>query len=121
MNLRPIFAAITAVYVCAVLPVLAGAPSVVWEVPTPNSLANSIVGVGWSPAAGGPVAVGSTDRWVRTRQANNGALIYSVLQPIRSGTADQTVFSTDGVFLAVHNSNAGLGYRVYRAANAVFL
>jgi WD40 repeat protein len=121
MSLRPIFALVTAGYVCAVSPIFARAPDVVWEVPTPSGLANSIVGVGWSPAAGGPVAVGSTDRWVRTRQASNGALIYSVLQPIRSGTADQTVFSTDGVFLAVHNSNAGLGYRVYRAANGVFL
>lgn len=98
-----------------------GAPQIVWEVPTPNSLANSIVGVGWSPLSYGPVAVGSTDRWVRTRQFNNGALLYSVLQPHRSGTADQTLFSTDGVYLAVHNSSGGLGYRVHRTANGTFL
>lgn len=121
MNLRPICIAAAVICGCVVSPVFARAPDVVWEVPTPSGLANSIVGVGWSPAAGGPVAVGSTDRWVRTREAGNGALIYFVLQPIRSGSADQTIFSTDGVFLAVHNSSGGLGYRVYRAGNGVFL
>ena len=98
-----------------------GAPDVVWEVPTPSGLANSIKGVGWAPGTGGRVAVGSTDRWVRTRQASNGALVYSVLQPIRSGTADQTLYSTDGAFLAVHNTGGGLSYRVYRATDGVFL
>ena len=97
-----------------------GAPAIVWEVPTPNSLANSILGVGWSPGTG-RVAVGSTDRWVRARQASNGALVYSVLQPIRSGGADQTVYSNDGAFIAVHNRSGGLGYRVHRASDGVFL
>jgi WD40 repeat protein len=96
-----------------------GAPDILWEVPTPSGLANSIQGVGWSPAP--RVAVGSTDRWVRTRQATNGALVYSVLQPIRSGGADQTIYSTDGVYLAVHNRTGGLAYRVHRAADGVFL
>jgi WD40 repeat protein len=67
------------------------------------------------------VAVGSTDRWVRTRRASDGALVYSVLQPHRSGSADQTIYSSDGLFLAVHNSNRGLGYRVHRATDGVFL
>ena len=67
------------------------------------------------------MAVGSTDRWVRSRQASNGALAYSVLQPIRSGSADQTIYSIDGAFLAVHSSGSGLGYRVHRAADGVFL
>lgn len=98
-----------------------GAPDVVWEAPTPSGLANSIRGVGWSPGTSARVAVGSTDRWVRTRQASNGALVYSVLQPHRSGTADQTIYSTDGVYLAVHNSSGGLGYRVHRAADGAFL
>jgi WD40 repeat protein len=97
-----------------------GAPSVVWEVPTPSGLANSIQGVGWSPTSA-RVAVGSTDRWVRARQASNGALVYSVLQPHRSGSANQTIYSGDGVFLAVHNSSGGLGYRVHRAADGLFL
>jgi WD40 repeat protein len=98
-----------------------GAPDVVWEAGTPSGIANSIQGVGWSPNTSGPVAFGSTDRWLRTRQADNGFLVGSVLQPIRSGGADQTIFSTDGAFLAVHNSIGGLGYRVHRAADGVFL
>src|ERR1041384_6625286 len=96
-----------------------GAPDIVWEAATPSPLANSIQGVGWSVS--GQVAFGSTDRWLRTRQADNGALIYSVLQPHRSGNADQTIYSTNGAFIAVHNSSGGLGYRVHRAADGVFL
>jgi WD40 repeat protein len=98
-----------------------GAPDVVWEAATPSTLANSIQGVGWSPSASGLVAFGSTDRWLRTRQSDNGALVYSVLQPHRSGNADQAIYSADGAFLAVHNSSGGLGYRVHRAADGVFL
>jgi WD40 repeat protein len=98
-----------------------GAPDVVWEAPTPSTLANSIQGVGWSPSVSDNVAFGSTDRWLRTRQANNGAVIYSILQPIRSGSADQTVYSADGEFIAVHNSSGGLGYRIYRAADGIFV
>ena len=98
-----------------------GAPSIVWEVPTPSGLANSIVGVGWAPGSSGQVAVGSTDRWMRTRQASNGALIYSVLQPQHSSGADQTIYSINGMFLAVHNESSGLTYRVYRAADGVFV
>ena len=96
-------------------------PNIVWEMPTPSGLGNSILGVGWTPGTSARVAVGSTDRWVRTRQAGNGALIYSVLQPHRSGSANQTIYSSDGAFLAVHNSSGGLGYRVHRAADGVFL
>ena len=98
-----------------------GAPDVAWEEVTPNTLGNSIQGVDWSPSVSGNVAFGSTDRWVRTRQATDGALVYSVLQPHRSGDANQTIYSTDGAFLAVHNSSGGLGYRVHRAADGVFL
>lgn len=98
-----------------------GAPDVVWEAATPSGLGNSIQGVGWSPSTSGRVAVGSTDRWMRTRNASNGALIYSVLQPHRSGGANQTIYSGDGVFLAVHNTSGGLGYRVHRAADGLFL
>lgn len=83
------------------------APQIVWSIPTPSGLANSIVGVGWSPA-GGRLAVGSTDRWVRARAASNGALQWSTLQtPIGSGTADQTIFSTDSAMVAAHNSGQG--------------
>jgi WD40 repeat protein len=98
-----------------------GAPDIVWEAVTPSGLANSIQGVGWSLIDSGQVAFGSTDRWMRTRRADTGALVYSVLQPHRSGNADQTIYSTDGAFIAVHNSSAGLGYRVHRAVDGVFL
>jgi WD40 repeat protein len=98
-----------------------GAPDIVWEAATPSGLANSIQGVGWAPIASGQVAFGSTDRWLRTREAGNGALAYSVLEPHRSGGADQTIYSADGAFIAVHNSSGGLGYRVHRAEDGVFL
>jgi WD40 repeat protein len=98
-----------------------GAPDIVWEAVTPSGLANSIQGVGWSSNPPGQVVVGSTDRWMCTRQADNGFLLYSVLQPHRSGSADQTIYSTDGAFIAVHNSSGGLGYRVHRAVDGIFL
>src|SRR5881397_2317915 len=98
-----------------------GAPDIVWEEATPSGLANSIQGVGWSPVAPGQVAFGSTDRWLRTRRADDGFLIYSVLQPLHSDSVNQTIYSTDGAFIAVHNSGGGLGYRVHRAVDGVFL
>jgi WD40 repeat protein len=98
-----------------------GAPQVSWEIPTPSLLANSVQGIDWAPGTIARVAAGSTDRWVRVRRASSGALVYSVLQPHRSGSANQTVYSSDGAFLAVHNSNGGLGYRVLRASDGVFL
>jgi WD40 repeat protein len=98
-----------------------GSPKVVWEMPTPNGLTNSIVGVGWAPGSVGQVAMGSTDRWLRTRQAASGALLYSILGPQHSRGGDQTIYSTDGVYLAVHNLNKGLDYRVYRAFDGFFL
>jgi WD40 repeat protein len=114
--------ALAALCICASPSLFAqGAPDVVWEEATPSSLANSIVGVGWSAGLKARVALGSTDRWVRVRNPGNGNLIYSVLQPHRSGSANQTVFSRDGGLLAVHNSNSGLGYRVHRVADGVFL
>jgi WD40 repeat protein len=98
-----------------------GSPQVIWEAPTPSGLGNSVLGVAWSPGASGRVAVASTDRWVRTRQASNGTLIYSVLQPHRSGGADQVIYSTEGVYLAIHNRSGGLGYRIHRSADGAFL
>jgi hypothetical protein len=122
VNLIPVMVGLGAIGLCGFSRTFAQeTPNVVWEMPTPSSLGNSIQGVGWAPGTSARVAFGSTDRWVRTRQAGNGALIYSVLQPHRSGNADQTIFSSDGVYLAVHNSSGGLGYRVHRAADGVFL
>jgi len=98
-----------------------GAPDIVWEVPTPSGLANSIVGVGWASGLPGQVAMGSTDRWLRTRQAASGALFYSILGPQHSRGGDQTIYSNDGTYLAVHSLNKGLDYRVYRVSDGAFL
>jgi WD40 repeat protein len=65
--------------------------------------------------------MGSTDRWLRTRQAADGALIYSILGPQHSRGGDQTIYSIDGSMLAVHSVNKGLDYRVYRAADGALL
>jgi WD40 repeat protein len=114
--------ALTVTGLCRISPAFAqGAPDIVWEVPTPNGLANSIVGVGWAAGVSGQVAMGSTDRWLRTRQAASGALFYSILGPQHSSGGDQTIYSNDGVYLAVHNLKKGLDYRVYRASDGVFL
>jgi len=97
------------------------APQIVWSVPTPSGLANSVVGVGWSPA-GGRVAIGSTDRWLRARAASSGALQWSTLQiPIGSGSVDQAIFSNDSALVAAHNSGQGWTYRVHRATDGVFV
>jgi WD40 repeat protein len=113
---------LTAACVCAVPSAQAqGSPDIVWEALTSSGIANSTQGVGWSPSTSGTVSFGSTDRWLRIRQADNGVLLYSVLQPHRSGSANQTIYSTDGAFIAVHNSSGGLGYRVHRAPDGVFL
>src|SRR6185295_9824308 len=98
-----------------------GTPDIVWEAATPSGIANSIQGVGWAPDGSGSVSFGSTDRWVRTRRAEDGLLLYSLLQPLHSDSAEQTIYSADGAFIAVHNSGGGLGYRVHRAADGVFL
>ncbi|HEV8694841.1 MAG TPA: WD40 repeat domain-containing protein [Lysobacter sp.] len=113
--------AMGALSLCISAALAQGAPQIVWEVPTPSALGNSIQGVGWAPGTVARVAVGSTDRWVRTRRASSGALVYSILQPHRSGGADQTVYSNDGAFLAVHNRSGGISYRVHRAVDGVFL
>src|SRR6185436_773984 len=99
-----------------------GAPDIIWQEATPtNTLANSLQGLGWSPSANGNLALGSTDRWMRTRNATNGALVYSVLQPLHSDAVTQAFYSTNGAFLAAHNANDGAGFRVHRAADGVFL
>jgi WD40 repeat protein len=115
-------AALAVTVLCGIASTFAqGAPDVVWEVPTPGGLANSIVGVGWGPDSVGQVAMGSTDRWLRTRQAADGALVYSILGPQHSRGGDQTIYSNDGQLLAVHSINKGLDYRVYRTADGVWL
>lgn len=97
-----------------------GAPDIVWEAPTPSGLGNHIDAVAW-PAAGGSLAVGSSDRWLRSRRASDGGLIYSVLEPHRSGGVARLLFSTDGALTGVQNQNNTMGFRVERTADGVFL
>jgi len=123
MNPRPMLVLSAAVAVLRPVPSThaQGPPDIEWEAATPSGIANNIQGVGWSPDGSGRVAFGSSDRWMRTRRADNGVLVYSVLQPLHSATADQTIYSNDGGYIAVHNSGGGIGYRVHRAVDGVFL
>lgn len=67
----------------------ASSPDVVWQVPAPNSLSNSVLAVGWSPVADA-VAVGSTDRWLRARRSTDGVQSYSALEPQHSNGVGQS-------------------------------
>ena len=98
-----------------------GAPNIVWEVPTPSGLANSIVGVGWAPGSRWAGRDGLDRSLVAHAPGWSGALSYSILGPQHSRGGDQTIYSTDGLYLAVHNLNKGLDYRVYRATDGFFL
>ncbi len=96
------------------------APESVWQAATPSGLANSILGVAWSPTEE-RVLVGSTDRWVRSRRASSGALLYSALEPHRSGGVAQVVFSIDGQIFGVINRSATLTIRVHRSSDGAAL
>jgi len=59
---------------------------------------------------------------VRARASASGTLQWSTLQvPIGSGTADQTIFSTNSTLVAAHNSGQGWAWRVHRSADGVFV
>jgi WD40 repeat protein len=96
------------------------APSVVWQFPTPNGLANSVTAVGWSPL-GDSLAVGSTDRWFRLRNARDGAIAYSVLEPQHSSGPGQIVYSIDGGLVGVVNRSFTMSIRVQRADDGAAL
>src|SRR5262245_12116996 len=90
-------------------------PDIVWEVPNPNLLSNSVMAVGWSLASD-VVAVGSTDRWLRARRPVDGVESYAVLEPPKSGGVGQIFFSTDGELIGVQNRASTMGFIVQRAA-----
>src|SRR5881392_3046389 len=77
-------------------------PDVVWQVPTPSGLANSVLAVAWSPVDDN-LAVGSNDRWFRLRQASTGTLLYSVLEPQHSHGPAVIHYSHDGALIGVRN------------------
>jgi WD40 repeat protein len=96
------------------------APSVVWQIPTPGLLGNSVQAVAWSPTGDG-VSVGSTDRWFRLRRPSDGQLLYSILEPQHSHGVGHIVYSTDGALIGVRNQSSGLSFRVQRASDGAFL
>jgi WD40 repeat protein len=95
-------------------------PQILWQAPSPGLLGNSVQAVGWSPA-GDSLAVGSTDRWLRLREADDGALVYSVLEPQHSHGVAQVIYSLDGSLLGVRNQSSGLSFRVQRTRDGSFL
>jgi WD40 repeat protein len=97
-----------------------GSPDILWEESTPNLLANSVLAVTWSPVSDN-LAVGSTDRWFRLRQASDGGLLYSVLEPPHSHGVSQILYSSDGGLVGVRNQASGLSFRVQRASDGSFL
>jgi WD40 repeat protein len=95
-------------------------PSVVWSAPTPGLLANDVGAVAWSPTDDA-LAVGSSDRWFRLRQASTGALLYSVLEPKNSGGPGDILFSHDGQLIGVRNDAFSMEIRVQRMLDGVFM
>jgi WD40 repeat protein len=76
--------------------------------------------VAWSPSDDS-VAVGSTDRWFRLRDTDNGALGYSILEPPRQSGVGQILFSTDGGLIGVNMRGSGSSFIVERASDGVSL
>ncbi|HEX5009479.1 MAG TPA: hypothetical protein VFY71_03685 [Planctomycetota bacterium] len=96
------------------------APAIVWSAPTPGLGANDVAAVAWSPTDDG-LAVGSSDRWFRLRVASTGELLYSILEPKNSGGPGNIIFSDDGQLIGVRNQSSGLGIRVQRMTDGLFL
>jgi WD40 repeat protein len=96
------------------------APDIVWSAPTPGLGVNNVQAVAWSPTADN-LAVGSSDRWFRLREASTGALLYSVLEPKNSGGPGTILYSKDGLLVGVRNEASGLKFRVQRTADGLFL
>ena len=99
---------------------VAAAPTVVWSKPNPSSLAGHVGGTAWAPS-GTLVASGLSDRWVYIRNASNGSLVRSILQPPHSHGVVRLQFSRDSRYLAVGNSAATTRWRVYEVASGTFL
>ena len=96
------------------------APQIVWVAPNPGLLSTNAGAVAWSPS-GTTVATGLLDRWMRMRQASNGAQTVAILQPHRSGGVVNLTFSTDGQYLAVGNQSGTGAFKVYRVSSGALL
>ena len=97
-----------------------GSPSIVWSAASPGPGSNSVQAVAWSPT-GESVAVGSDDRWFRLRLAGDGALLYSLLEPPKSGGPATILYSHDAQLIAVRNQSSGLILRVQRMVDGLFV
>ena len=97
-----------------------GSPSLVWSAATPGPGANSVQAVAWSPT-GESVAVGSDDRWFRLRHAGDGALLYSLLEPPKSGGPAAISYSLDAQLIGVRNQSSGLKLRVQRMLDGLLV
>jgi WD40 repeat protein len=97
-----------------------GAPDVVWQVPTPNGVANRVTAVAFTET-GDSLVVGSSDRFLRARNAESGAQLYAVLEPHRSGGVVRVLSSSDGAFIGVQNADDTMGFRVQRSADGAFV
>jgi WD40 repeat protein len=96
------------------------APQIAWVAPNPGMLSTNAGAVAWSPS-GTTVATGLLDRWMRMRQASNGAQTVAILQPHRSGGVVNLTFSTDGQYLAVGNQSGTGAFNVYRVSSGALL
>jgi hypothetical protein len=99
-----------------------GPPPSLWVATNPGGLATSAGAVAWSPSTTSPiVATGLLDRWMRVRRASDGAEIFAILQPHRSGGVVNLTFSTDGKYLAVGNQSGTGTFNVYDVSSRAFL
>jgi len=115
-----ILLAVAAALLLAAGTALAASPSVIWSKPNTSGLGASVGAVAWSPN-GSLVASGLSDRWVRVRNATNGAELRAILQPPHSHGVVKLLFSNDNQFLAVGNSAGSTQFRVYQVSGGAFL
>ncbi len=118
--LQALAVAIAGVIVTAIVAFAAGPPPVLWSAANPGGLAGSVGAVAWSPD-GSLAASGLSERNVHIRQASNGQLVRSILQPRHTDGVVRLQFSRDSQFLAVGNATGTLQFRVYRVSTGDFL
>ena len=123
MRSRSVFSAVAGAVVAALLSaavVLAGPPTITWSKANPGGIAGHVGAVAWSPN-GALVASGLSDRNVYIRNAADGSLVRSILQPHRSNGVIRLQFSSDSQFLAVGNSSGTAQWRVHQVSSGTFL
>lgn len=123
MRTRGVLSAVAGGAIVAVLSaavVAAGPPTIAWSKTNPGGLAATAGAVAWAPN-GALVASGLSDRNVYIRNAGDGGLVRTILQPHRSHGVIRLQFSGDSQFLAVGNSAGTAQWRVHEVASGTFL